>query len=164
MTASRPGALLVSVTAAASHPGDEPFLVEPGEVVRGPLPRGAVVAHVGHPGRDGGRVVEVVVDGWRFEFEVQDAGRAALRERASRPRTEAGPADGPLEIRAIIPGRVAAVTVVAGDAVLAGQAVLVVEAMKMQNELRVPRNGTVSRVAVAAGQTIEVGDLLLVLA
>ncbi|MEO6208350.1 MAG: biotin/lipoyl-containing protein [Candidatus Limnocylindrales bacterium] len=163
MTASRPGALLVSVSAAASHQGDVQFLVEPAEAVRGPLPRGAVVA-VGRQDREGARVVEVVVDGWRFEFEVRDAGRAELRQRASRPRAEAGPADGPLEIRAIIPGRVAAVTVVAGDAVLAGQAVLVVEAMKMQNELRVPRNGTVSRVAVTAGETIEVGDLLLVLA
>jgi len=40
--------------------------------------------------------------------------------------------------------------------------VLVVEAMKMQNELRAPRDGVVTRVAVAAGQTIEIGDLLLV--
>jgi biotin carboxyl carrier protein len=36
--------------------------------------------------------------------------------------------------------------------------------MKMQNELRAPRDGTVERVAVGAGETIEVGDLLLVLA
>ena len=55
-------------------------------------------------------------------------------------------------------------SVTAGDAVSAGQQLLVVEAMKMQNELRAPRDGTVERVAVAAGRTIEVGDLLLVLA
>jgi glutaconyl-CoA decarboxylase len=53
--------------------------------------------------------------------------------------------------------------VVAGDAVTAGQQLLVVEAMKMQNELRAPRDGTVERVAVGAGRTIEVGDLLLVI-
>jgi biotin carboxyl carrier protein len=35
--------------------------------------------------------------------------------------------------------------------------------MKMQNELRAPRPGTVERVAVREGQTIERGDLLLVL-
>ena len=35
--------------------------------------------------------------------------------------------------------------------------------MKMQNELRSPRDGTVARVAVGAGQTIEIGDVLLVL-
>ena len=51
----------------------------------------------------------------------------------------------------------------AGEAVVAGQQLLVVEAMKMQNELRAPRDGVVSRVAVAPGETIEIGDLLLVL-
>jgi len=39
-----------------------------------------------------------------------------------------------------------------------------VEAMKMQNELRAPRSGTVQRVAVGAGETIELGDLLAVIA
>jgi glutaconyl-CoA decarboxylase len=52
---------------------------------------------------------------------------------------------------------------VAGDAVVASQQLLVVEAMKMQNELRAPRDGTITRVAVGAGENIEVGDLLLVL-
>ena len=46
----------------------------------------------------------------------------------------------------------------------AGQQLLVVEAMKMQNELRAPRDGTIEQVAVGAGATIEVGDLLLVIA
>jgi oxaloacetate decarboxylase alpha subunit len=48
--------------------------------------------------------------------------------------------------------------------VVAGQQLLVVEAMKMQNELRAPRAGTVDSVATGAGRTIVVGDLLLVLA
>jgi biotin carboxyl carrier protein len=111
---------------------------------------------------DGTRVVEVVVDGWRFELGVEPAARAALRERATRARDDAT-ASGPLEIRAIIPGRVAAVLVAPGDAVVAGQSLLVVEAMKMQNELRAPRDGTVDRVATAADATIERGDLLVVL-
>jgi biotin carboxyl carrier protein len=58
---------------------------------------------------------------------------------------------------------VVAVSVVAGDRVEAGQEVLVVEAMKMQNELRAPREGLVDRVEVAVGDTIEVGDLLVVI-
>jgi biotin carboxyl carrier protein len=71
-------------------------------------------------------------------------------------------ASGPAEIRAIIPGRVAAVRVTAGDTVEAGQTLLVVEAMKMQNELRATRAGTVERVAVGAGDTIDTGDILVV--
>jgi biotin carboxyl carrier protein len=105
--------------------------------------------------------VEVVVDGWRFELDVEDAERADLRRRATRA-TDAETASGPAEIRAIIPGRVAAVRVTAGDAVEAGQTLLVVEAMKMQNELRAPQAGTVERVAVGEGQTIDAGDVLVV--
>jgi biotin carboxyl carrier protein len=105
---------------------------------------------------------EVVVDGWRFEVEIEPAARAALRERATRAR-DAARRSGPTEVRAIIPGVVVTVSVISGDAVTAGQQLLVVEAMKMQNELRAPRDGTVERVAVGAGATIDVGDLLLVL-
>jgi biotin carboxyl carrier protein len=80
-----------------------------------------------------------------------------------RDRGSAIDAGGPLEIHAIIPGRVAAVAVAPGDVVAAGQTLLVVEAMKMQNELRTPRDGTVQRVAVGVGETIDLGDLLVVL-
>jgi biotin carboxyl carrier protein len=64
----------------------------------------------------------------------------------------------------MIPGRVAAVAVAVGDSVTVGQTLLVVEAMKMQNELRAPRDGVVERVSVGVGETIDLGDLLVVLA
>jgi biotin carboxyl carrier protein len=112
-----------------------------------------------HP--SGATRVEVVVDGWRFELDVEDADRADLRRRATRV-PDGGIASGPAEIRAIIPGRVAAVRVTAGDTVEAGQTLLVVEAMKMQNELRAARSGTVERVDVAPGDTIDTGDVLVV--
>jgi biotin carboxyl carrier protein len=66
-------------------------------------------------------------------------------------------------MRAIIPGRVIGVSVAAGDAVAVGQEILVIEAMKMQNELRSPRAGTVERLAVGAGARVELGDLLVVI-
>lgn len=106
--------------------------------------------------------VEVVVDGWRFEVDVEPEARARLRERATSAGGAAKGA-GPLELRAIIPGRVVSVDVAIGDAVDLGGRLLVIEAMKMQNELRSPRTGTVARLAVGAGQTVERGDLLLVL-
>ena len=115
------------------------------------------------PTTDGGVVRrEVVIGGWRIEVEVEPAARAALRERARRGREEAGHS-GPTEVHAIIPGVVVSVSVAPGDQVVAGQQLLAVEAMKMQNELRAPRDGTIERVAVAPGRTIEVGDLLLVI-
>jgi biotin carboxyl carrier protein len=105
--------------------------------------------------------IEVIVDGWRFVVDVEPARRAALREIATRAPTEAG-ADGPTEVRAIIPGRVVSIAVATGETVTSGTRLLVVEAMKMQNELRAPRDGRVTRIAVAEGETIEVGDLLVV--
>jgi acetyl/propionyl-CoA carboxylase alpha subunit len=106
--------------------------------------------------------LEVVIDGWRFEYLVEDADRADLRARATRDRGAAG-YDGPTEVRAIIPGRVVSVAVSAGDPVTAGQRLLAVEAMKMENEVRAPRAGTVERVAVAPDATVELGDLLVVI-
>ena len=110
----------------------------------------------------GRQVIEVVVDGWRFELVVEDAEQAVLAERATRDLA-AGRSDGHVEIRAIIPGRIVGVAVAEGDQVAAGQPVLVVEAMKMQNELRAPRAGTIERITVGVGATIELGDLLVVL-
>jgi biotin carboxyl carrier protein len=111
---------------------------------------------------DGAVVVEVVVDGWRVEVELEPERRAVLRERAQHGRSDAG-RTGPLEIRAIIPGRIVAVFVIPGEAVETGQHLLVLEAMKMQNELRAPRSGTVEQVRAAVGQNVEVGDLLAVI-
>ena len=106
--------------------------------------------------------IEVVVDGWRFEVDVESESRARLRDRAATGRGEAR-GGGPVELRAIIPGRVGSVDVAQGDEVEAGGRLLVVEAMKMQNELRAPRAGRIGQVAVGPGQTVELGDLLLVI-
>jgi biotin carboxyl carrier protein len=108
------------------------------------------------------QAVEVVVDGWRFEFDVEDADRSELRARATSGRDAAGH-DGPTEVRAIIPGRVVSVAVAPGDVVAAGARLLAVEAMKMENEVRAPRAGTVERVAVGTGDTVELNDALVVI-
>jgi biotin carboxyl carrier protein len=121
-----------------------------------------VVMEVTTTGAGGVRSREVLVDGFRFVVEAEDERLAALRERASKGRVGGGQT-GPLQVKAIIPGKVVAVSVAAGDAVTAGQQLLVVEAMKMQNELRAPRDGIIERVGVAVGVNIEIGDLLVVI-
>jgi glutaconyl-CoA/methylmalonyl-CoA decarboxylase subunit gamma len=108
------------------------------------------------------RIVEVVVDGWRFELEVEDARQAALRAKARRASSDVA-SRGPVEVRAIIPGRVVSVDVEVGDEVKAGRHLLVLEAMKMQNELQAPADGRIARVAVSAGLTVDRGDLLVVI-
>ena len=148
-----------------SDPGRRNDATIPAVVVADGDPPARTTVHLGPERRDrrtGVRRREVVVDGWRFEVDVESESRASLRERATRGSAAAG-LDGPTQVHAIIPGVVVAVAVTPGDAVTAGQRLLVVEAMKMQNELRAPRDGVVGRVAVGERQTIEVGDLLVVI-
>jgi len=170
------GVTMDSSRGAPAHPSGVLVDGEPAEVglrrldaehaileVAGDAPRSVLLVAAPTSGPTGGTTREVVVDSWRIEVVLESAARAALRDRARRGGTESG-RSGPTEVHAIIPGVVVGVSVVAGDEVVAGQQLLAIEAMKMQNELRAPRDGTVERVAVAVGQRIEVGDLLLVIA
>ena len=68
---------------------------------------------------------------------------------------------GPLRIVAPMPGKVVRVLVKAGDPVRARQAVVVVEAMKMENELRADRDGTVAEIHTREGMSVEAGALLV---
>jgi pyruvate carboxylase subunit B len=61
-----------------------------------------------------------------------------------------------------MPGRVVRLLVAIGDRVHDRQGLVVVEAMKMENELRASRAGTVREIVVAAGTAVEAGAVLLV--
>ena len=61
-----------------------------------------------------------------------------------------------------MPGRIAKVLVKVGDLVTARQGLVVVEAMKMENELRSPRDGTVVEVRVHEGALVESNAVLVV--
>ncbi|OQP86673.1 acetyl/propionyl-CoA carboxylase subuit alpha [Rhizobium rhizosphaerae] len=60
-----------------------------------------------------------------------------------------------------MPGVITSVAVKAGDTVEAGQTLATVEAMKMENVLKAERRGVVKRVAVSAGQSLAVDELIL---
>jgi biotin carboxyl carrier protein len=57
-------------------------------------------------------------------------------------------------------GKVVRLLVKSGDQVEVGQGLLVVEAMKMQNEIRSPKSGTVEILQVNEGQTVNAGEVL----
>lgn len=69
--------------------------------------------------------------------------------------------DGPQRIASPMPGKVVRVLVAAGDAVRARQPVVVVEAMKMENEVRAGRDGTVAEIHVKEGVSVEAGAALM---
>lgn len=152
VTDAASGELVAEVETDAAPTRSEPA---PGE-------RPLVLPSPRRPAVRGSTPVEVVIAGWRFELDIQDARLADLRAKATADRTSTVH-HGPTAVRAIIPGRVVSVAVNPGDAVAAGQRLLAVEAMKMENELRAPRDGVVERVEVSVGQTVELGDSLVVI-
>ncbi len=95
---------------------------------------------------------DVEVHGIRHAVEVVDPKRKALR-------LAAGAAGG--TVKTAMPGRIVRVLVAEGDEASKGDPLVVVEAMKMENELPAPVDGTVKRVAVAAGDLVEAGTVLI---
>ncbi len=64
-------------------------------------------------------------------------------------------------IRAMMPGRIVRVMVRKGEPVRKGSVLMVLEAMKMENEIQAPGDGTVDQVFVEDGQTVERGAELV---
>ena len=85
------------------------------------------------------------------------------RRRWGRKDEGGGTSSGPQRLAAPMPGKVVRVLVSVGDAVFARQPVVVVEAMKMENELRASREGTVTEIHVREGMSVDAGALLLVI-
>lgn len=105
------------------------------------------------PSPEGG--VDVVFNGHRLLVNLGD-----LRDRSPRGKDNLA---GPQEIRAHMPGKVIKILVGKGDRVSAGQGVLIVEAMKMQNEMKSPKEGLVTRVHAEEGVTVAAGETLMVI-
>ncbi|HJO03192.1 MAG TPA: biotin/lipoyl-containing protein [Acidobacteriota bacterium] len=68
--------------------------------------------------------------------------------------------DGTISVTAPIPGRVVKVLAPRGTVVERGDGIIVLEAMKMENELKAPRGGTVIDVVVEEGEGVEGGTVL----
>jgi biotin carboxyl carrier protein len=87
---------------------------------------------------------------------------AANGRRRSRKQAAAHASAGPQRVVAPMPGKIVRVLVQSGETVHARQPLIVVEAMKMENELRAGRAGTVAEVRAQAGQSVDAGAVLVV--
>ena len=74
-----------------------------------------------------------------------------------------GGADGTIEIKTAMPGKVVRVLTKAGAEIKRGEGVVIVEAMKMQNEMKSPKDGRVKEIRVAEGATVNAGDVLAII-
>ena len=127
-----------------------------------PLPDGRGICLVD------GRVVEWSEMGGDSMHYVRSGGRLhhlkIVDPRALRRRASAGGLGlGTAEIKAPMPGKVVDVLVEKGQKVEANEGIVVLEAMKMENELRAPIDGIVSRLEAKVGSTVEPGRVIAVI-
>lgn len=100
---------------------------------------------------------QVLLRGRLYPVSVEDEREKRLRSAAGGGVAEAGE----FHLRAPMPGLVVAIPVEEGLTVKKGQVLIILESMKMQNELKSPRDGTVGRIRVKAGESVEQKQTLL---
>jgi len=101
----------------------------------------------------------VVTEGLTLEATVESPRDRLIREHARERGLEHTRA----EIHAPMPAMVVRIEVSEGESVSAGQGLVVLEAMKMENELRAPRDGVVKAIRARPGSAVEKGALLMLL-
>lgn len=129
---------------------------------------------------------KVTLNGKTYEVEVEK-GKAILLDEyealAPAPVAEAAPAPAaapaapaapapaaPVNlaagetVSAPMPGNILRVDVNQGDTVKAGQILIILEAMKMENEIVAPKDGTVAQVVTSKGAVVDTGAPLIVIA
>ena len=100
---------------------------------------------------------QVLLRGRLYPVTVEDEREKRLRSAAGGGVAETGE----FHLRAPMPGLIVAILVEEGQAIKKGQVLLILESMKMQNELKSPRDGSLGRVRVKAGETVEQKQTLL---
>ncbi|SCI90465.1 Glutaconyl-CoA decarboxylase subunit gamma [uncultured Clostridium sp.] len=118
----------------------------------------------------------ITVNGNVYEVTVEEGFTgAASAPKAAAPAPKAAPkaapapaaapagAAGAVAVTAPMPGKILGVKASAGQAVKRGQVLLILEAMKMENEIVAPQDGTVATINVAVGDSVEPGATLATL-
>jgi acetyl/propionyl-CoA carboxylase alpha subunit len=99
----------------------------------------------------------VRVRGRVIYLEMLDERRKKMKDAQMTRFSESGL----MRIVSPMPGKVLRVLVSPGEVVKEGDGLVVVEAMKMENELRAPRDGTVKEIVAKAGESVDSSALLL---
>ncbi len=117
----------------------------------------------------------ITVNGNVYEVSVEEGKEGSSSTPKAAPKTvpKAAPkatskvsvagAQGAIKVNSPMPGKIIAIKENTGASVKKGQVVLILEAMKMENEIVAPQDGTIASVNVSVGQTVEAGEVLATL-
>lgn len=109
------------------------------------------------PRNSNGEPLKVKVKNFDFEINLIDPKRLRGSKSAD------GQADGVSEIKTAMPGKLVRILAEQGAEIKQGEPVLVVEAMKMQNEMKSPKDGIVKEIRFTEGATVNAGDVLAII-
>ena len=99
----------------------------------------------------------VLMLGDMYTVDVMDERRQRLMSSSSGFAVDTGE----IAIRAPMPGLIIAVNVKEGQPINQGDSLCILESMKMENELKAPRAGTVTQVSVSAGDRVEQNKVVI---
>lgn len=116
----------------------------------------------------------ITVNGTSYDVSVEElsggvapvaAAPVAAPAAAAPAPAKAAPAGGAgsIKVSSPMPGKILAVKANVGDSVKKGQVILILEAMKMENEVVAPEDGTIASIDVTVGASVESGDTLATL-
>ncbi|HIT64088.1 MAG TPA: biotin/lipoyl-binding protein [Candidatus Ventrimonas merdavium] len=119
----------------------------------------------------------ITVNGNVYEVTVEEGATGAVSAAAPKAAPKAAPAAAPaaapkaaapaaagsVAVSAPMPGKILAVKASAGQAVKKGDVIMVLEAMKMENDIVAPEDGTIAGINVAVGDSVEAGATLATL-
>ena len=116
----------------------------------------------------------ITVNGTAYDVAVEELGAGAVAAApaaaapvaaapVAAPAPAASGAAGSITVASPMPGQILALKANAGQAVKKGEVVMILEAMKMENEITAPEDGTIASINVAVGDSVESGDTLATL-
>ena len=121
-----------------------------------------------------GKFFDVTVNGATYEVEAENAPAAAPAPQPAAapvqaaPAAAAAPAAKPAgageKVASPLPGVIIEISVKEGQQVKAGQKIAILEAMKMENEIPAPKDGTITDIHVHKGDTLQEGDPVVTIA
>ncbi len=124
-----------------------------------------------------GKMLQVNVNGADYQVELENApasvpaapaapaaAPAAATPAPAAPAAPKAPAGAGEKVNSPLPGVIVEVSVKEGQAVKSGQKVAVLEAMKMENEISAPKDGTITAIHVNKGDSILEGAPIVTIA